>query len=185
MSTCIRTSDNKFPAPPRMSDGRHFSDYRSECTVNDLIKSDNNISNSFQYRQFLQQNGNSLMDRNRQLACMKNCCLPCNEGTQECFESTALPEKYMWVSDGRVMKAVMNNPNGIGHGRQYYTFTQDSECSTLPSGWPGSKQNNCVSPLDSMAYLGMLERADMPDPQRVAVPGAGDMLSGGDPRVMQ
>ena len=184
MSTCYKTSDNKhFGCPPRMADGRHFSDYRPECHVNDLIRADNNISNSFQYRQFLQQNGEQLMDRNRQLACQLNCCLPCSE-TQEGFESTALPEKYMWVSDGRVTKAVLNDPNGIGHGRQYYTFAQDQDCTMLPTAWPGSKQNNCVSPLDSYAYMGMLADS-MPNPDRVAIPGAGAMMTGGDPKVYQ
>ena len=58
MSSCIKTSDNKhFGCPPRMSDSRFFTSYAPECHVNDLIRADNNISNSFQYRQFLQQNG--------------------------------------------------------------------------------------------------------------------------------
>ena len=52
-----------------MGDGRHFTDYRPNCHVNDLVKTDNNISNSFQYRQFLQQNGDALMDKHREIAC--------------------------------------------------------------------------------------------------------------------
>lgn len=184
MSTCYKTSDNKhYGCPPRMSDGRHFCDFRNECHVNDLIRADNNISNSFQYRQFLQQNGNSLMDRNRQLACQLNCCLPCSENREEGFESTALPEKYMFVTDGRIGKMVLNDANGIGTGRKYYVFDQDQDCTKLPSAWPGSSQNNCSTGLDSLAYLGMLSDS-MPDPSRVAVPGGGAMLSGGDPKVL-
>jgi hypothetical protein len=183
MSTCYKTSDNKFyGCPPRMSDARAMTDYRPNCHVNDLIKADNEISNSFQYRQFLQQNGEQLMDRHRQLACEKNCCLPCSE-TQEGFESTALPEKYMFVTDGRIGKMVLNDPNGIGTGRKYYVFQQDGDCTKLPSAWPGSKQNSCVGPLDNFAYLGMIEREDMPAPDRVAVPGGGCIGTGGDPRV--
>ncbi len=183
MSTCYKTSDNKhFGCPPRVSDGRIFTDWRPECHVNDLIKADNNISNSFQYRQFLQQNGETLMDRNRNLACTVACCLPCSE-TQEGFESTALPEKYMFVSDGRIGKMVMNDPNGIGTGRKYYTFQQDQDCTALPNAWPGSKQNNCTGPLDNFAYLGMLADS-MPNPERVSIPGGGSMLSGGDPKVL-
>lgn len=185
MSTCYKTSDNKFSGcPPRMADGRHFTDYRPSCHINDLVKADNEISNSFQYRQFLQQNGSQLMDRHRQLACEKNCCLPCSE-TKEGFESTALPEKYMFVTDGSVAKMVLNDPNGIGTGRQYFVFQQDSDCTQLPSAWPGSKKNNCVSPLDNFAYLGDLQRADMPSPDRVAVPGGGCVGTAVENRIHQ
>jgi hypothetical protein len=182
MSTCIKTSDNKYyGCPPRMSDARSMTDYRPECHINDMIRADNNISNSYQYRQFLQQNADQLMDRNRQLACEKNCCTPCSE-TKEGFESTALPEKYMWVSDGRITKAVMNNPNGIGHGRKYYTFSQDQDCTMLPSAWPGSKQNDCTGGLDKFHYLGTNDRVDLTT-QRVSVPGGGMISEAGDPSV--
>lgn len=184
MSTsCFKTSDNKFfGCPPRMADGRHFTDYRPNCHVNDLVKADNSISNSFQYRQFLQQNGDSLMDRHRQLACEKNCCGPCSEGT-EGFQDTMLPEKYMFVTDGRIGKMVVNNPNGVGTGRKYWTFQQDANCEQLPTAWPKGKENNCLSPLDSFAYLGDLQKNDIPTPDRNAVPGGGCMMTGGDPRV--
>lgn len=183
MSACIKTSDNKYyGCPPRMSDGgRLFCDFRPSCHVNDLIKADNNISNSFQYRQFLQQNADSLMDRNRNLACTVACCTPCSE-TQEGFESTALPEKYMWVTDGRVTKAVLNNPNGIGHGRKYYTFVQDQDCTMLPSAWPGSQKNDCTGGLDKFHYLGNDDRVDLKT-QRVSVPGGGKLSEAGDPSV--
>jgi len=183
MSTCYKTSDNKFSGcPPRMADGRHFTDYRPSCHINDLVKADNEISNSFQYRQFLQQNGSQLMDRHRQLACEKNCCLPCSE-TKEGFESTALPEKYMFVTDGSVAKMVLNDPNGVGTGRKYYTNNMTQECGAMPQAWPvreGGK-NMCAAPLDNFAYLGELEQQVASKPMRVAVPSGGDMLSGGDP----
>tara|TARA_B100001057_G_scaffold484891_1_gene563700 strand:- start:995 stop:1558 length:564 start_codon:yes stop_codon:yes gene_type:complete len=185
MSTCFKTSDNKhFGCPPRMADGRHFTDYRPNCHVNDLVKADNNISNSFQFRQFLQQNGDALMDRNRQLACEKNCCGPC-DNSFDGFADTMLPEKYMFVTDGRIGKMVMHHPNGVGTGRKYFTFQQDSDCKDLPNAWP-NKKNNCISPLDNFAYLGNMTNEPVSQEEncdRVAVPGGGDMLSGGDPRV--
>ena len=178
MSTCYKTSDNKyFNCPPRMSDGRHFTDYRPNCHVNDMVKTDNNISNSFQYRQFLQQNGEQLMNKHREIVCEKNNCGPCDE-TKEKFGSTALPEKYMFVTDGRIGKMVLNDVNGVGTGRKYYTFNQDADCKDLPKAWPKNKKNNCIAPLDNFAYIGDLEK--LPDPDRVAVPGGGCMLNGGD-----
>ena len=176
MSSCYKTSDNKyFNCPPRMSDGRHFTDYRPNCHVNDMIKTDNNISNSFQYRQFLQQNGEQLMNKHREIVCEKNNCGPCDE-TKEGFKSTALKEKYMFVTDGRIGKMVLNDVNGIGTGRKYYTFSQDTECKDLPKAWPKNKNNKCASPLDNFAYIGDLEK--LPDADRVAVPGGGCMVNG-------
>ena len=41
---CYKTTNNKyFNCPPRMSDGRHFTDYRPVCDVNNLIASNNNL----------------------------------------------------------------------------------------------------------------------------------------------
>ena len=44
MSNCYRASDNKYnDSPVRMADGRHFTDYRPSCDLNNVIKRDNNI----------------------------------------------------------------------------------------------------------------------------------------------
>ena len=40
--------------PPRMDDGRHFTDYRPNCFVNNLIQTQNRVTDSYYYRQFLQ-----------------------------------------------------------------------------------------------------------------------------------
>jgi hypothetical protein len=179
MDSCFKTSDNKhLQCPPRMADGRHFTDYRSSYYINDLIRADNNISNSLKYRVFLQQNGNALMDRQRQIACTLNCCGPCPQGGKESFNnSTMLPEQYMFVTDGSMAKMVLNDVNGLGTGRQYYTFDHgDEECKSLPSAWPADqKTNSCASKLDNLNYLGDMEPT--PTGMRQAVPGGGVMMS--------
>jgi hypothetical protein len=44
---CYKTSDNKhFGCPSRMADGRHFTDYRPHCYVDNLIIAENGINNS-------------------------------------------------------------------------------------------------------------------------------------------
>jgi hypothetical protein len=180
MDTCFKTSDNKhIQCPPRMADGRHFTDYRPSNFINDLIRADNNISNSITYRMFLQQNANSLMDKQRQIACVLNCCGPCpiNESSKEPF-GTMLPEQYMFVTDGRTTKYVLNDINGIGTGRQHYTFgSPDGSCSNLPSGWPTSPQqpNQCASPLDNFNYLGDVNPT--PIGLRQSIPGGGVLLN--------
>jgi hypothetical protein len=177
MDNCFKTSDNKhLQCPPRMADGRHFTDYRSSYYINDLIRADNSISNSTQYRVFLQQNGNALMDRQRQIACNLNCCGPCPINSKEKF-GTMLPEQYMFVTDGSVAKMVLNDVNGLGTGRQYYTFAQpDDACNSLPSAWPANQKTNmCASPLDNLNYLGDIDPT--PTGMRQAVPGGGVMIA--------
>jgi hypothetical protein len=186
MSMCSKTSDNKhFDCPPRMDDGRHFTDYRPSCHVNDLLKNDNAISNSFQYRQFMTHNAETIMDKHRQIACAKNCCTPCASsplGVEGFNNGTMLPEKYMTECSGSTCKTVLNDPNGVGHGRKYFTNNVLSDCNDMPKAWPVSQgTNKCAAPLDNFAYLGDLEKEMMPKMERVAVPGAGNVLSGGDP----
>jgi hypothetical protein len=186
---CSKTSDNKhFDCPPRMADGRHFTDYRPSCHVNDLLKNDNALSNSFQYRQFMTHNAETIMDKHREIACAKNCCSPCASsplGVEGFNNGTMLPEKYMTECNGNTCKTVMNDPNGVGTGRKYYTNDVLSACGDMPKAWPvsGSGKNMCATPLDNFAYLGDLEREMMPNMLRVAVPGAGEVLSGGDPAI--
>ena len=143
MNTCYKTSDNKYKdCPPRMSDGRHFTDYRPVCDVNNLIKLDRNIMSSFDYRGFLQNNGSQLIERNREKACMENCCGPCDE-TLEGFQSTMLPEQTVQVQGSNSVEFKLKNPNGLGLGRDYglnsspevpfgFSFnSRENECSML------------------------------------------------------
>ena len=185
MSACYKTSDNKhFDCPPRMADGRHFTDYRPSCHVNDLLRADNAISNSFNYRRFLQENASTLIDKNRDVACANNCCAPCSSsalGVEGFNNGTMLPEKYIQECNANFCKVVINDVNGIGTGRRYYTQGVNN-CDNLPSAWPAVKQSNkCTTPFDNFAYLGDLEREMMPTMLRPAVPGAGNVLDGGDP----
>ena len=178
MSSCYKSSDNKYvQCPPRMADGRHFTDYRSSYYINDLIRADNNISNSLQYRLFLQQNGNALMDRQRQISCELNCCSPCPTSGKESFnDTTMLPEQYMFVTDGRMAKMVLNDPRGVGTGRKYYTFDHNTkDCADLPSAWPSSqKTNKCSSPLDDFNFMSELDEKNT-CAQRNALPGGGNL----------
>lgn len=178
MSTCYKTSDNKyFDCPPRMSDGRHFTDYRPNCEMNSVVKMDNKISNSFEYRNFLQQNASLILDINRKHACQKNCCGPT---CQEAFlNSTMLPEQYKVNCDNHTCTRVLNDPKGLGDGRVYYTTPES--CEGLPASWPQSgEKNTCVSPFDNFSTFGSNE----PEVSlgRLTVPGGGKAMTGGDRR---
>ena len=184
MTTCVKTSNNKYEqCPPRMADGRHFTDYRPSNFIDDLIRADNNLNNSLNYRVFLQQNANALMDKHRANACSVNCCNPppITQSNKEGFENTTmLPEQYMFVTDGRSAKYVLNDINGLGTGRIHTTYDNpDEECKNLPNGWPvnssSQQKNQCTSPLDNFNYLG--DYNPTPTGLRQAIPGGGTMLN--------
>ena len=45
-----------------MSDGRHFTDYRSSCVANAMIHVNNELTNSYEYRNFLTQNAEEIIN---------------------------------------------------------------------------------------------------------------------------
>ena len=64
-NTCYKTSNNKyFDCPALMSDGRIFTDYRPSAYVNDLMRVQNKVYDSYNYRQFLINNGLNVIKTN-------------------------------------------------------------------------------------------------------------------------
>lgn len=61
---------------PGMADGRCFTTYIPDCELNNNIQNRNNISNSSEYRRFLQTNATTLMDN------LKDACV--NDDTKTC-----------------------------------------------------------------------------------------------------
>ena len=66
--------------PPMMSDGRHFTDYQTATRRNEYIKYINTIFRDDNYRLFLQQNANPILDNvwnfhKRNTNCWKNGCV--------------------------------------------------------------------------------------------------------------
>lgn len=56
--------DNFYPTcPPKMSDGRHFTDYKPATHLNEQIKYINGITRDDEYRLFLQGNAKTIIDR--------------------------------------------------------------------------------------------------------------------------
>ena len=175
MSSCYKTSNNKyFNCPPRMSDGRGFTDYRPSCYTENLIRSKNGLNNSFQNRMFLTHNAENLMQVNRAYACQKNCCGPC----QKPYDiGTMLPEQSMVKCNNNSCNVSISDPNGLGQGRQY----SDSplHCSNWPESLPVNQPNNCCTPpKDNFNYYpGSTETNPM---TRLTNPGGGISGTGGD-----
>ena len=63
--------------PFRMDDGRHFTDYRANTFINSNLRYANGMLCGPDYREYLQQNANKLMNNNSQEAWRRNGCGPC------------------------------------------------------------------------------------------------------------
>ena len=85
ISDCFKVSNNKYPdCPAIMDDGRAFTDYRSSCYINDIIRVKNGITNSYDYRQFLINNGNELINAIRLYNIQKSACRSCDAQPIDC-----------------------------------------------------------------------------------------------------
>ena len=78
MASCYKASDNRYyNCAPNMQDGRQFTDYRPSCSLNNLLASDNGAQSAYEYRLFLQRNGNKvrsmMKDYNKRMADCDSC----------------------------------------------------------------------------------------------------------------
>jgi len=106
-NNCNKTSNNKyFDCPARMDDGRLFTDYRQSSTVDDLIRFSNNVSSSYDYRQFLIHNGNNIMNINSQYIKDKAECSNCT--------ANEVPFATNCYVNNQFTKCVPTNVNGVG-----------------------------------------------------------------------
>ncbi len=127
MSACQQcqrpSSDNKFfNCPPRMADGRHFTDYRPRCYSQYMV-GDKPMS-SFEQRIYLTENAADIMMKNAAAAYVANRCGPCEEPFDQ---GTMLPEKVKQVCDSRTCTYAMNDPYGLGLGRQYIMSDEEQQ----------------------------------------------------------
>ena len=176
---CKKTSDNRhFSCPSRMSDGRHFTDYRPQCTLNNQIRAQNNNLSSYDYRMHLTKNAEKIMAGNRQNADAQNRCGPCVEPY---YKGTMLPEKYIVNCDGEKCTTTLNDPNGLGHGRKY---NDDQEKGGYEQ-WNQKKQDElanvpcCGKSSDNMGYYS-IDKKIKNDSTRLTVPSGATPMSGGD-----
>ena len=77
-----KIQNNKFKdCPALMSDGRQFTDYRSNTIANSTLMSDLDINTSFDYRNRLTEDANAVILDNRDLAVDRNGCSSCDACT--------------------------------------------------------------------------------------------------------
>ncbi len=179
--SCYKSSNNKyFKCPPRMDDGRHFTDYRPNCHVNNLLRSNNAILNSHEYRMFLTHNAKKLIDLNSTYAVQKNGCGPCMEPYNQ---GTMLPEKSIQSCSNKSCSATEANKDGLGLGRRY--DDDSTKCSSWPKQLPVNQPYNCCADTNSLFnyYNDIDTKAQGELITRNSIPAGGNIMGGGDPKA--
>ena len=134
--SCTKLSNNKYAdCPALMADGRQFTDYRPRCLVNADLMGDKTM-NTYEYRQHLIKNAESLMKHNYDQAYKHNYCGPC---TNPYSLGNAVPEAEQTQCDANVCRTVTVNPNGVGRGRLYQTINS-AEPYIFDDGFVAYKQ---------------------------------------------
>ena len=106
----MKVSDNvELDFPARMNDGRMFTDYRQNCTLNNSISGQ---MGSWEYRDFLTNNASQihqgfLSELEASVRCTK------------CSDNTVLPVKTVLNCSKDSCTYEMNNPNGLGQDRLF------------------------------------------------------------------
>jgi len=146
--SCHPSNNKYFDCPPRMHDGRNFTDYRPSCDVNNQYVVNGNVLTSYEYRMYLTKNAVNLMDQNRQNACDKNCCGPCMPPYDI---GTMLPEKNLVKCNKSTCEMGLSYDTGLGTGRVYSDFDRFQVCDQWKQ-WTdqlGGRQGRCNQPTQT------------------------------------
>ena len=176
---CKYASNNKcFHCPPRMADGRHFTDYRPNCDLQSSLNTRGLNSNSM--RDWLISNADAVMANNRKHAIAKNGCGPC----RDLEVGTMLPEQSRVRCDKRRCYRNVTDVNGLGQGRMY----SEEPLAGLDAYGEvvvrtGDDVNCCGRPEEVFNYYGdavLPENAEYMERETVL---GGKAMHGGDPEA--
>lgn len=74
MSTNYTSINNRHSNfPPLMNDGKLYTDWESACNNNNKLKKSIGINDNYEYRQWLINNANNVINQNRKSACLNSC----------------------------------------------------------------------------------------------------------------
>lgn len=124
--------DNFYPeCPAKMDDARFLTDYRTSNTREQYIKSINGFVNTDQYRTFLQENAEQIMDREwDQLtlhnSCKSTTCIYMAPLRAPLGSSNAEMQLYNLVQSGKIKQGDKNYPNCPKYNDYRMTDTKGS-----------------------------------------------------------
>ena len=106
----MKVSDNvELDFPARMNDGRMFTDYRQNCTLNNSISKQ---MGSWEYRDYLTNNATQV---HQSVLANLESQVKCNK----CSDNTVLPSKTLLNCSPESCTYQMNDPNGLGQDRVF------------------------------------------------------------------
>ena len=106
----MKVTDNvELDFPARMSDGRMFTDYRQNCLLNNRLSKG---MGSWEYRDYLTNNGEMLRNQFIQQQEQITACTKCSD-------NTVLPVKTVLNCTPEGCNYMLNDPNGLGQGIKY------------------------------------------------------------------
>jgi len=106
----MKVSDNvELDFPARMNDGRMFTDYRQNCTLNNSISKQ---MGSWEYRNYLTNNASQIHQESMSTLENKVKCTKCSD-------NTVLPVKTVLNCSTDSCTYQMNDPNGLGQARLF------------------------------------------------------------------
>jgi hypothetical protein len=83
-------------APALMSDGRSFSNWQPTAVLNEQIRKREKLQSNWAYRQYLQNNANSIIEFDQSTACHQTGCpYAYVSKTRNPFESSDLKDSYV------------------------------------------------------------------------------------------
>lgn len=138
-NSCMKTSNNKyFDCPALMADGRAFTDYRPSSYVNDLIRVQNKVYDSYSYRQFMIHNGLKIIDLNDKYNELKNGCPSCTYSD--------IPNEATCVYNKQFGLCMPNGCCGLGQNNYASPYEQpDNYNPKLEEKMPYPQRPNCKS----------------------------------------
>lgn len=120
---CLRTTDNRVACPPRMSDGRAFTDYRPRCAS--MATSLAATYGNEQARSWMTTSAEHLIANARQLSLHKNSCNRCDTATM--MNGDVVPESAVQICTAESCGVATSRvPGGLGLGRRYTTDRSDT-----------------------------------------------------------
>mgnify|MGYP000644107410 CR=1 FL=1 len=187
-------SNNKyFSCPPRMNDGRHFTDYVSNKKMNLMLGQKarmGTIPDNHQYRQFLIRKTPNLIRSQRKFAVRKNGCRQgamTHDGTwvSPCAMSgLVLPEKNSQncTISGCSLQEI--DADGLGVGRNVLNYKESIQTGKQSNHKKGAKRKfHCgYQPEDAFNYYGYQNKSNQ---HLRPTNGGGEALTGGDKIAMK
>lgn len=135
--SCDRITDGKYDCPARMADGRQFTNYHPRCVTN--FEALPKPMSAFDYRMYLTNNAEKIIDHNRNDAFRKNRCDTCENPQKE------MDEMNVQVCDGVTCAFPLMEPTGLGLGRRVG--------GEQPSYRPTVKFQGCAKPVNDSQFF--------------------------------